>query len=681
MGWTCTWDVCVHMHRNTDKTWARRTDARWTTSALGSATERCPHEADGDQGPDGEADLLDGELVQHAGGLGELADLKPRKDLLRIVRVAHVLVRLSAVSADHAHDGVGPAWMLLHVRLGDMVHVPPDDEPGVLLCVVLGHLLEGDGPLRDGRLRRSVRLGDGHHGHLRLRRRQLGRRRRLARASARRGAAADLQLWGALKAHDAGEGGDALDAAHEGRLLCGLALHALPLHPPAGLLPRERGVLEGERGDHAALVVHAVHLDAEDGVVEHAHHVPGQVVGLGVHVRVPGAAADLLGAEEPRDGHVERPESVAPVAAVLGGRLRVRDHSALPRDAAVERDLRADHLLAAARVRVPADGVQLPLEARGGDRQLLVVGRGGHGGVDVELVDDVVGLVPPALGGRRLRGDAHGEHAVIHEVVEVVRLGLGHLDGSEPLDHAPADVARDDEAHREAVVRHERAAVLLPGEHDVVRRVHDAVQRHRGAVGAVGPLGQLLRGPVEAHVQAALRVVLYARGEEHVAEAHAAPHGRGPGRRAPAEADGLLDHVLLLAAVPGAHEQDRDLAKGQLLQVGHRDGRRLLNEAAEADPPVVPDLLLLPRVCELDGDGAVITHVVELGRTDEALLHDEGERRLAVEGVQAGEPDELGVPRDPAVWAVLVALVHFGDIEPGARGAVLDVLGRAHGGA
>ena len=60
------------------------------------------------------------------------------------------------------------------------------------------------------------------------------------------------------------------------------------------------------------------------------------------------------------------------------------------------------------------------------------------GRVDVELVNDVVGLVPPALGGGALRVDELGEHAVVH-VVEVVGALLGsHRDLGQPLDH-PGD--------------------------------------------------------------------------------------------------------------------------------------------------------------------------------------------------------------------------------------------------
>ena len=51
----------------------------------------------------------------------------------------------------------------------------------------------------------------------------------------------------------------------------------------------------------------------------------------------------------------------------------------------------------------------------------------GDGGVDVELVNDVVRLVPPALGGGALGVDELGQHAVVHVVEVVAALDGRHL--------------------------------------------------------------------------------------------------------------------------------------------------------------------------------------------------------------------------------------------------------------
>ena len=54
-------------------------------------------------------------------------------------------------------------------------------------------------------------------------------------------------------------------------------------------------------------------------------------------------------------------------------------------------------------------------------------------------------------------------------MILVIGLVGGHRDGAEPLDHPAADVARDDDADGEAVVRFEEETVLLPGDHDILQ--------------------------------------------------------------------------------------------------------------------------------------------------------------------------------------------------------------------
>jgi len=63
------------------------------------------------------------------------------------------------------------------------------------------------------------------------------------------------------------------------------------------------------------------------------------------------------------------------------------------------------------------------------------------GGVEVEVVDDVLGLAPPALLIRALLINGGGEDAVVVEVVEGLGLLAADCDAGEPLDHSPPDVA------------------------------------------------------------------------------------------------------------------------------------------------------------------------------------------------------------------------------------------------
>merc|ERR1719486_1590211 len=60
--------------------------------------------------------------------------------------------------------------------------------------------------------------------------------------------------------------------------------------------------------------------------------------------------------------------------------------------------------------------------------QYLAVAGPRDRGVDAQLVDDVVGLEPPALSLGLLGRHVHGQHAVVLEVVVVVRARVAHAD-------------------------------------------------------------------------------------------------------------------------------------------------------------------------------------------------------------------------------------------------------------
>ena len=158
-------------------------------------------------------------------------------------------------------------------------------------------------------------------------------------------------------------------------------------------------------------------------------------------------------------------------------------------------------------VSIALDEVGL-LEGGEVDGKGFAVRRGAYGGVDVQLIDDVVGTVPPtcqpnshpvlstpslpslahAKGGplvqNRVRTEmstfSFGElgihvrrqHPVVVEVVVVAGLLRADLDLGEPLHHAAADVAGDDEADGESVVRLQEFAVLLVRQNHVLRFVH-----------------------------------------------------------------------------------------------------------------------------------------------------------------------------------------------------------------
>ena len=268
--------------------------------------------------------------------------------------------------------------------------------------------------------------------------------------------------------------------------------------------------------------------------------------------------------------------------------------------------------------------------------------------VDVELVDDVLRLVPPPLDLGDLGIHVRREHAVVHVVVVVVGLLPLHHNLLEELDHAATDETRDDHPDREAVVWRQVPAVVLVGDEDVIGGIHGVLHLQGGPVGAVGALRELLLGAAEGDVLGAVLWRLGADVVEEVAEAHARPVAGRDASGAPVEPDRLLDHVLLLAAVPGADQRDRDRDRRQSHEVVHGERLWLAAHALHGHPVLLP-LDLCSR--------AVVADVVEARGGDEAVAHEVGERGLAVEGVAARQADQVGVAGHPAVGRVLVALV------------------------
>ena len=105
-----------------------------------------------------------------------------------------------------------------------------------------------------------------------------------------------------------------------------------------------------------------------------------------------------------------------------------------------------------------------------------------HRRVDVDVVDDVFGLVPPVALEGLLGGNVRGEDAVVVVVVVVLGLVGDDVDGGEPLNHTPSDVTRDDETDGEAMIRLKTLTVGLVGNDDVKGRVHGATKGDGGSV-------------------------------------------------------------------------------------------------------------------------------------------------------------------------------------------------------
>ena len=155
-----------------------------------------------------------------------------------------------------------------------------------------------------------------------------------------------------------------------------------------------RWVLESD-GECAVVTHLLVDADSEVTVRHHSHHVPGQPIRLEVLCRVGGADHHLIRVQKIERVHLQSPETPRPRFSERRLRIHAVDLSQPPGLAIVQRHLHSDHFASATRVGISLHGVgTVRLE-----HQRLVVTRSGDGGVDVELIDDELGLVDPSCGG------------------------------------------------------------------------------------------------------------------------------------------------------------------------------------------------------------------------------------------------------------------------------------------
>mmetsp|Transcript_44921 Transcript_44921/g.143070 ORF Transcript_44921/g.143070 Transcript_44921/m.143070 type:complete len:478 (-) Transcript_44921:1469-2902(-) len=322
----------------------------------------------------------------------------------------------------------------------------------------------------------------------------------------------------------------------------------------------------------------------------------------------------------------------------------------LPRPPAVQGDLGPDDLGTSTDVGV-AGHLHGGVGGRPLQREERVVPGLEDGGVDVDVVDDVLRLVPPALGFGPPRVDVRRQDPVVEEVVVVLGGPVGDPNLAQPLDHPRAGASRQQDPEGEAVVGEQVLAIVLEGEQHVALAVQGPADRDRSAVGAVGALRDLSLGARKVNELVLRAHPRDADAREDVAQPNAGPHAVRHGGRAPVEADGLLRHVLLLAAVAGADVRDRDGHEGaqaarRELVHGHLAG---LRDAADVEPVRLPGQ---PR------HRTVVAHKGDGGGCDPAGLLQLLQGRLGVEGMAAGEAHHVRVPPNPLVPGAPVRLRH-----------------------
>ena len=166
-----------------------------------------------------------------------------------------------------------------------------------------------------------------------------------------------------------------------------------------------------------------VDFDSVDGIVQHAHHSPREVYRLTILIGIPSSTANLFAAiHQSAHIHFRLPPSPAPVLVRATGFSNLilwpRELCNLPGLPRIQRDLCTDDLVTSACVRVAAylQCLWQFLHLHKG-----VVARLKHGRVDVHVIDDVLGLVPPAFCMGQIGIHMRWKNTIVEVVIVVFR--------------------------------------------------------------------------------------------------------------------------------------------------------------------------------------------------------------------------------------------------------------------
>ena len=195
---------------------------------------------------------------------------------------------------------------------------------------------------------------------------------------------------------------------------------------------------------------------------------------------IPSTAPNLLASNQISNLQVVIPPHPAPVHTVVGWLLNLINLAHLPMLSSISSDFTTGDATSTSSVGISSNIVGS--SNIGSEIDGLIVIRSSHGGVNVELVEDVFGLVPPSSSEGLLGGDVRRQDTVIVVMVVVLGLMLNNINVSEPLDHTSTNVSRDDETDWVSVIGLESLAVGFVGDEDVVGGVHGTSKRDGSSV-------------------------------------------------------------------------------------------------------------------------------------------------------------------------------------------------------
>mmetsp|Transcript_22528 Transcript_22528/g.49087 ORF Transcript_22528/g.49087 Transcript_22528/m.49087 type:complete len:350 (-) Transcript_22528:153-1202(-) len=227
-----------------------------------------------------------------------------------------------------------------------------------------------------------------------------------------------------------------------------------------------------------------------------------------------------------------------------------------------------------------------------------------------------------------------------------------NIDLLEPFNHAAANVSRNNEAHRESMVRLQPFSIGLVRNDNVIGRVHCPRQWHRCPIlDALSPgfflerprshlVGQIFVSN-KFHVLASHVSFRNTGLQQQVTQQDTLPNIGGNSRGSPVKTNRLSDQVLFLAAVSGAHQGDGQLSGWHGRNLVHGEFQWIRHERpSHSDGVVFPSEL---------GAGGMIAHIMQRRRSNKLVLVQDRQGRFHIEGVLARQTYQATITGHPFV--------------------------------
>ena len=213
---------------------------------------------------------------------------------------------------------------------------------------------------------------------------------------------------------------------------------------------------------------------------------------------------------------------------------------------------------------------------------------------------------------------------------------------AEPLDHAPANAARQESTQRESMVWRQELAILLESQKHIPLSVQRPAHVNGSSVGARLTLRQFAQRAFKMNKTMLLRRPSDAHCRQQITKPNSCPNRVANSTSAPVKPNSLLGHVLFLPTVACTNKGHRNGNNGSILSRGnlfHAQIHRLWH-------PGDFQLVVSPRKLR---HSTMVPHHIQRRRGDPTCILQVLQGRFRVEGMRSRVPQHGWMPLDPLV--------------------------------